>query len=59
MHALGVPDGLGALGYAAGDVGALVEATVPQRRVLALAPSEEAAGRGALAELFAASMKVY
>ena len=59
MEALGVPDGLGALGYSAGDVPALVEATLPQRRVLALAPSEESSSREALGELFAASMKVY
>ncbi len=59
MDKLGVPNGLGALGFAAADVPALVEATLPQRRVLALAPSEESAGREALAELFAASLNVY
>ncbi len=59
MDRLGVPNGLGALGFSAADVPALVEATLPQRRVLALAPSEESAGREALAELFAGSMSVY
>jgi hydroxyacid-oxoacid transhydrogenase len=59
MDRLKVPNGLGALGFSAADVPALVEATLPQRRVLALAPSEESAGREALAELFAASLNVY
>ncbi|TDL29884.1 alcohol dehydrogenase [Rickenella mellea] len=35
---LGVPRGLNAVGYARGDVGRLVKGTLPQRRVLDLAP---------------------
>jgi hydroxyacid-oxoacid transhydrogenase len=59
MSALGVPDGLGALGFSAKDVPALVEATLPQRRVLSLAPSEGDASAAALAGIFEASMKIY
>jgi hydroxyacid-oxoacid transhydrogenase len=59
MSALNVPDGLGALGFSAKDVPALVEATLPQRRVLSLAPSEGDASAAALADIFERSMKIY
>ncbi len=38
MRSLGVPNGLRALGYAAADLPALVEGTMPQHRVTKLAP---------------------
>ncbi|KAJ7498926.1 alcohol dehydrogenase [Mycena latifolia] len=38
LDGLGVPRGLRALGYTAGDIDMLVEGTLPQRRVLDLAP---------------------
>jgi hydroxyacid-oxoacid transhydrogenase len=60
MEALGVPDGLGALGFSERDVPALVRATLPQRRVLNLAPGGEAdASAEALASIFERSMKNY
>ncbi|KAL8924944.1 MAG: hypothetical protein Q9208_003827 [Pyrenodesmia sp. 3 TL-2023] len=54
------PRGLRALGFEAGDVDALVEGTVPQKRVLMLAPglsAEEEEERGQLRGLFEASME--
>jgi hydroxyacid-oxoacid transhydrogenase len=38
LDSLGVPRGLKAVGYTRADVDALVEGTIPQRRVLDLAP---------------------
>ncbi|KAK7049524.1 hypothetical protein VNI00_005555 [Paramarasmius palmivorus] len=38
LDGLGVPRGLKAVGYKSSDVGMLVEGTIPQRRVLDLAP---------------------
>ncbi|KAJ7047376.1 alcohol dehydrogenase [Mycena alexandri] len=38
LDGLGVPRGLKALGYTAADIGKLAEGTLPQRRVLDLAP---------------------
>ena len=38
LDALGVPRGLKAVGYARADIPALVAGTIPQRRVLDLAP---------------------
>lgn len=57
MHALGVPDGLGALGYGPDDVPALVAGTLPQKRVTDLAPVQQDAE--ALGELFKKSLKIY
>lgn len=54
------PRGLRALGFEAGDVDALVEGTVPQKRVLMLAPglsAEEEEERGQLRGLFEGSME--
>jgi len=57
MHELGVPDGLNAVGYTAGDVASLVEAVLPQKRLLNVAPAPTAGEE--LTALFQASMKVY
>ncbi|KAF5331640.1 hypothetical protein D9611_007673 [Ephemerocybe angulata] len=38
LDGLGVPRGLKAIGYKSGDIGMLAEGTLPQRRVLDLAP---------------------
>ena len=38
LDGLGIPRGLKAIGYTKADVPALVEGTIPQRRVLDLAP---------------------
>lgn len=44
LDGLDVPRGLNAVGYGKEDVGRLVEGTLPQRRVLDLAPGVAAAG---------------
>jgi hydroxyacid-oxoacid transhydrogenase len=59
MQALGVPNGLGAMGFDRSAVPAMVEATIPQRRVLALAPSEDCSSREALSEMFTESFSIY
>jgi hydroxyacid-oxoacid transhydrogenase len=40
MRAIGIPDGIGAVGYTDGDVPELVAGTVKQQRLLATAPRE-------------------
>jgi hydroxyacid-oxoacid transhydrogenase len=50
MCRLGVPNGLRAVGYGAGDIPALVEGTLPQHRVTKLSPRP--AGAEELARLF-------
>ncbi len=57
MRLLGVPNGLGAVGYAAADIPALVEGTLPQHRVTKLSPIP--AGREELTALFEASMSIW
>lgn len=57
MDILRVPDGLSAIGYTTKDIPALVESTLPQRRVLDLAPRSTFAED--LTHLFASSMKIY
>lgn len=59
MSVMDVPDGLSALGYTSADVPALVAATLPQRRVLALAPSAENADEEHLTAIFTNSLKCY
>jgi hydroxyacid-oxoacid transhydrogenase len=59
MQALHVPNGLGAMGFHRSAVPDMVEATLPQRRVLALAPSEDCSSREALAEMFTESFSIY
>jgi alcohol dehydrogenase class IV len=42
MRQIGIPDGIGAVGYAESDVDSLVEGTLKQQRLLATAPREAA-----------------
>jgi hydroxyacid-oxoacid transhydrogenase len=57
MRELGIPNGLGAVGYTPADIPALVEGTLPQHRVTKLSPIE--AGQRELTELFQNSMKIW
>lgn len=63
MAATGQPDGLAAVGYTAADIPSLVEVTLPQRRVLDIAPTAQTAlatdARGTLGAIFEASLKLY
>ena len=54
---IGVPNGLGGVGYASDDVPRLVEGTLPQHRVTKLAPRPT--GADELTELFKDSMKLW
>ena len=38
MRDIGIPDGIGAVGYGEGDIPDLVEGTMKQQRLLATAP---------------------
>jgi hydroxyacid-oxoacid transhydrogenase len=57
MQALGVPNGLAAVGYTEADLPALVEGTLPQHRVTKLSPLP--AGPEQLAALFRASLRIW
>jgi hydroxyacid-oxoacid transhydrogenase len=57
MRALDMPNGISGVGYTAGDIPALVEGTLPQHRVLDLAPIE--AGRDELTRLFEESLTIW
>ena len=57
MHRLNVPNGLSALGYTAADIPAMVQGTLPQKRVLAVAPQSATADD--LHRLFEDSMVAY
>jgi hydroxyacid-oxoacid transhydrogenase len=57
MKSLGIPNGLGAVGYGPADIPALVEGTLPQHRVTKLSPIP--AGREELTALFERSMKIW
>lgn len=54
---LGLPNGLGALGYTSSDIPGLVEGTLPQHRVTKLSPRP--AGPDDLAKLFEEAMTAY
>jgi len=54
MHAIAIPNGLTGVGYAAADIPALVDGTVPQQRLLGNAPCELPAPT--LAALFAGAL---
>ena len=57
MRLLAVPNGLGAVGYSADDIPALVEGTLPQHRVTKLSP--RAAGEAELTALFEESLTIW
>jgi hydroxyacid-oxoacid transhydrogenase len=57
MDTMRVPNGISALGYSKADIPALVEGTLPQRRVLNLAPV--GGSQSELTKLFEESMQVY
>ena len=57
MRAVGIPNGLAALGYTAADAPALARGTLPQERVTKLAPRP--ADEADLVALFEASMRIW
>ena len=40
MRDIGIPNGIGGVGYGKDDVGALAEGTMKQQRIVAVAPRE-------------------
>ena len=57
LKEIGVPNGLGGVGYTPDDIPALVEGTLPQHRVTKLAP--RATGADELTALFTDSMQLW
>jgi hydroxyacid-oxoacid transhydrogenase len=57
MRALGMPNGLAAIGYGESDIPALVQGTLPQHRVTKLSPRP--ASEADLTELFRASLQIW
>ncbi|MSR56857.1 MAG: iron-containing alcohol dehydrogenase [Planctomycetaceae bacterium] len=57
MRRLKMPNGLGAVGYTAADIPALVQGTLPQHRVTKLSPRP--AGEAELTQLFRESLTVW
>ena len=57
MRLLGMPNGLNAVGYAEGDIPALVAGTLPQHRVTKLSPRP--AGEADLTDLFRSSLQIW
>jgi alcohol dehydrogenase class IV len=57
MQAIAMPNGAGGVGLAAADIGALVEGTLPQQRLLGNAPCE--LPRETLAALFARALRYW
>ncbi|QWC86128.1 iron-containing alcohol dehydrogenase [Nocardioidaceae bacterium] len=57
MRDIGIPNGLGEVGYAEGDVDALVEGTLKQQRLLATAPREVTAEDAAA--ILTASLEIW
>ena len=57
MRKVGMPNGLGAVGYGPDDVDKLVEGTLPQHRVTKLSPRP--AGAEDLKQLFLDSMTLW
>ncbi len=57
LKMLNLPNGLGALGYTSQDVPDLVQATLPQHRVIKLSPRP--VGEAELTDLFEASMSIW
>ena len=57
MRAVGMPNGLGGVGYTEADVGALTEGAYPQQRLLQNAPREMT--RPVLSELFRQALRYW
>jgi hydroxyacid-oxoacid transhydrogenase len=57
MRDIGIPDGIGGVGYTEADVPDLVEGTLKQQRLLATAPRE--AGPDELARIFTRSLRLW
>jgi hydroxyacid-oxoacid transhydrogenase len=57
MRELGMPNGLGAVGYTEADIPSLVQGTLPQHRVTKLSPRP--AGEAELTQLFRESLRVW
>jgi len=57
MHDIGIPDGIGGVGYTEGDVPALVEGAMKQERLLATSPREVSAD--IIAEIFKRSIALW
>jgi hydroxyacid-oxoacid transhydrogenase len=57
LKQIGIPNGLGGIGYTVEDVPALVKGTLPQHRVTKLAPRPT--GADELTGLFSDSMKLW
>ncbi len=57
MRQMGMPNGLGAVGYAAADAGALAKGALPQHRVIKLSPRPVA--EGDLKQLFLDSLTLW
>lgn len=55
MRDIGIPNGIGAVGYSAGDIGDLVEGTLKQQRLLTISPRP--VNGEDIAAIFAASMQ--
>ena len=57
MRAIGIPNGIGGVGYTAAHIPALVDGAFPQQRLLANAPCP--IGRGELAQLFERALEYW
>jgi len=57
MRDIGIPNGIGAVGYGEGDVDALVEGALKQQRLLATAPRQATAED--LADVFTGSLQLW
>jgi len=57
MRATGVPNGLAGVGYSDADIDALTQRTLPQRRLLDIAPRE--ISDADLRQLFRDSMRLW
>ncbi|MEO3824527.1 hydroxyacid-oxoacid transhydrogenase [Actinomadura sp. B10D3] len=57
MRDIGIPDGIGGVGYAEGDIPGLVEGTMKQQRLLATSPRP--VNEDAVAEIFKRSLRLW
>lgn len=57
MRDIGIPDGIGGVGYTEGDIPGLVEGTMKQQRLLATSPRP--VDEDAVAEIFKRSLRLW